>query len=1033
MRIASVAIVILLFAAFSAPLRAQPAMPGPAAPMERQRTEADPDELLDDALLADPEQIERAKAKAGESPPAGAPPAALADFYFERAKAARTAGREKQALTDLKRAATLAERSAAIDRSPILAALARIEASLGRPLQAIRTLQAAVAANPPERRGRLIALHASLVDQFASIGDLEAAERAFVEAKTILDGLERRGPRGTTVAPMRMFGIHLMRAESGLLEIKGQYSAAEQVHRRLIAAIDEAPALTRGPLALARRMALTRNLILQDRLAEAENEARRTLVTAQERYGTGSRRTASALLVLSKVLLAQGRHEEAETLVRSVVELLKGTGLSGAGRVQMALADVLLAREQWADSLAAFELARSGLNRDDRDEFAALTARSPAYPLALLKNGRATEARDLLAALLERNRRALGDTNVATAESRALLAMALQALGQTDRALAEFAAAIPALLGRPQAVDDDSGSISAREQRLRLILDSYLDLLADQIGLQVDGRAKFELVAESFRVADVARGRTVARALAAFAARSSAAGPEQGALARREQDLGKQIAALNSMLANAISAHADQQDANAIKRLTTRIDALNRERGQLARDLTQRFPGYAKLTEPAAATVAETQATLRPNESLLAFYSTDQRTYLWVLRSSGPAGFGAAALPRADLGRRIAVIRRALEPDAATWAGIPPFPLDDAYQLYQLLLQPQESAWVGAATLYVVPHGDLAQLPLALLPTRPQAAPPAAGREAHFAGYRPTPWLLRRAAIAQLPNVGALATLRALPPGPRDRRPFVGFADPVFDPVAAGTSAPGSPGEVSLRTESAQMRNRPRSDARFTATLATLPPLPDTADEVNAIAGVLGADPAASLFIGARATEATLRRLPLSDWRIVMFATHGLVPGDLAGLIQPALALSAPAASGDPGDGLLTMEEVLGLRLNADWVVLSACNTASGSGAGAEAVSGLGRAFFYAGARALLVSNWPVETVSARKLTTDLFRRQATDPGLGHAEALRQAMLHLIDSEGVRDPNGRLQVSYAHPIFWAPFALIGDGGTTSAR
>lgn len=996
--------------------------------MERQRTEADPEELLDDALLADPAQIERARAKADEAPPAGATPAELADFYFHRARAARAAGREKQALADLKHAATLAEKAPAADRSAILAALARTEASLGRPLQAIRHLQDAMAANPPERRGRLIPLHASLVELFAAVGDLDGAERAFTEAKAVLDSLGRRGRRGIDAAPMRSSGIHVLRAESTLLEVKGQYAEAEQAHRRLIAAIDEIPALAQIPLALSRRLALSRNLILQDRLAEAENEARRTLVTAQERYGTGSRRTASALLVLAKVLSAQGRHEEGETLVRSAVDLLKGTGLSGAGRVQVALADVLVARERWTEALAAFELARSGLNRDDRDEFAALTARSPAYPLALLKNDRAAEARDLLATLHGRNQRALGDNNPATAESRALLAMALQALGETDRALAEFAAAVPILLGRAPAADDDSGSASAREQRLRLILDSYLDLLADQF----ERKADRDTPIEAFRIADAARGRSVARALAAFAARSSAAGAEQAGLARREQDLGKQIAALNSVLANAISAHADQQDADAIKRLTARIGGLNQERGQLAQDLIRRFPGYTKLAEPPTVTVAETQAALRPDEALLAFYVTDRRTYLWVVRSQGPIGFVAVDLPRADLGRRIDAIRKALEPDATTWDGIPPFPLADAHGLYRLLLQAQEGIWGGATTLYVVPHGDLAQIPLALLPTEPPASEAATDREIRFGGYRHVPWLLRRAAIAQLPNVGALATLRALPPGSRDRRPFVGFADPAFSPAPAEAAASGAATEVALRAEGAQMRNRPRTEARFTATLASLPRLPDTAEEIRAIADALGVDPATNLFIGAGASEAAVRRLPLADWRVVMFATHGLVPGDLAGLVQPALALSAPE-SGGPGDGLLTMEEVLGLKLNADWVVLSACNTASGRGAGAEAVSGLGRAFFYAGARALLVSNWPVETVSARKLTTDLFRRQAADPRLGRAEALRQAMLNLADHDGVRGDDGRLRISYAHPIFWAPFALVGDGGATTAR
>jgi CHAT domain-containing protein len=184
------------------------------------------------------------------------------------------------------------------------------------------------------------------------------------------------------------------------------------------------------------------------------------------------------------------------------------------------------------------------------------------------------------------------------------------------------------------------------------------------------------------------------------------------------------------------------------------------------------------------------------------------------------------------------------------------------------------------------------------------------------------------------------------------------------------------------------------------------------------------------VILGREASTTTVKRTDLAGARIVMFATHGLVPGDLSGLNQPALALSAPEVTGNQADGLLTVEDILALRLNADWVVLSACNTASGQGAGAEAVSGLGRAFFYAGTRALLVSNWPVESTSARALTTDLFRRQAETPALARAEAMRQAMVALIDGPGLAGADGKPLFTYAHPIFWAPFSLVGDGGGT---
>ncbi len=167
----------------------------------------------------------------------------------------------------------------------------------------------------------------------------------------------------------------------------------------------------------------------------------------------------------------------------------------------------------------------------------------------------------------------------------------------------------------------------------------------------------------------------------------------------------------------------------------------------------------------------------------------------------------------------------------------------------------------------------------------------------------------------------------------------------------------------------------------------------------------------------------------LSDRKVIAFATHALVPGDLDGLNQPVLALSAPSFAGSDEDGLLTMAEILRLKLNADWVVLSACNTGAAEGKGAEAISGLGRAFFYAGTRAILVSMWPVETTSARELTTVLFRYQQAEQTLSRVRALQKAALALIDGPGFKDPaTGKIAASYAHPLFWAPFIMVGESG-----
>lgn len=197
-----------------------------------------------------------------------------------------------------------------------------------------------------------------------------------------------------------------------------------------------------------------------------------------------------------------------------------------------------------------------------------------------------------------------------------------------------------------------------------------------------------------------------------------------------------------------------------------------------------------------------------------------------------------------------------------------------------------------------------------------------------------------------------------------------------------------------------------------------LPQLPDTADELNAVAKDLGVA-ASDIHLGSEASETTVKRAPLADYGIVYFATHGLVAGDVKGLAEPSLALSIPKQPSEFDDGLLTSSEVAQLKLNADWVVLSACNTIAGDKPGAEALSGLARSFFYAGARALLVSHWAVDSEAATRLAIATFDRLKSDPKLGRAEALRQAMLgYLADPSSPKN---------AYPAFWGPFALIGEG------
>ena len=206
-------------------------------------------------------------------------------------------------------------------------------------------------------------------------------------------------------------------------------------------------------------------------------------------------------------------------------------------------------------------------------------------------------------------------------------------------------------------------------------------------------------------------------------------------------------------------------------------------------------------------------------------------------------------------------------------------------------------------------------------------------------------------------------------------------------------------------------------------------PLPETADELCTVARLLGA-PESAVYLGERATESVLKALSASGdlkrARILHFATHGLLAGETEGVArsrtEPALMLTPPQQASDEDDGLLTASEVAQLKLDADWVVMSACNTAAGDKVDAEALSGLARAFFYAGSRALLVSHWYVDSDAAVALTSGAFGQLQINPSLGRAEALRRSMMALMDKD---DRN-------AHPAYWAPFVVVGEGATTKA-
>jgi CHAT domain-containing protein len=508
------------------------------------------------------------------------------------------------------------------------------------------------------------------------------------------------------------------------------------------------------------------------------------------------------------------------------------------------------------------------------------------------------------------------------------------------------------------------------------------------------------LLTEAFAAAQLPNEGDTARAIVNMAARLDAADPALRAAARDYQEAVRRRDGLRRELAVVTLGPPDKREPGREGQLNAEIKEAEAAAAARESKLQADFPRYAGLVAPRVLPVAEVAGLLKPGEALLTLLSTRDAVYVFLVRDGKVRGH-RATISAAALDQAVRQLRQGLDlADGQLRA----FDVGAAYRLYSSLVGPLAPVVESATHLIVVPTGPLLSLPPEVLVTR-SIAPPAGAPES--ADYRQVPFLGRQVAISVLPATTSLRSLRAVAGRSKAPQPFIGFGDPAFG---------GAPGDTrSVVALSALCRESGNVDTEL---VRGLPRLRESAGELKQIARALQA-PDSDVILGADATEKRVRQTDLSRYRVVAFATHGLLPAELKCKGEPALALTPPATATADEDGLLDAGEVAQLKLDADWVVLSACNTAAPDGRlGGQSLSGLARAFFYAGARALLVSHWAVASRPTVVLTTSLFESYARDAGLGRASALRAAQLKLL-----------ADAATSHPALWAPFVLVGDGGT----
>src|SRR3984893_12493445 len=997
----------------------------------------------------DPAMLAKLKADADSEP---GKQASLADFYLDRGTARSLLGRNREALADGERALAAALASGdGFFGQRIRQFISLQKMALGDIKGALQIAQFMITdANRPGQKGYLFNAQRMAAYILVQMGDIPQAEGYMRRSIALLQEARTSGlPGWRTNYPIkgRAWEGDVEGIRATVFEARGQSREAEAAYAKSrewkLAWKQDAKAIAHAPPESQIRggadgdlLSVGRMKAKQGRLAEAEVDTRSALQSRLKAQGKYNPQTTGFVKGLANILIEEGRYGEAEKLTRMALDINRtlniGDDTQNSAQILSQLGAVLTFERKLPEAAAVYAELDKAIAKWEPQRREVLELNGSRIN-AMFASGQTQAGLAAAQALLKREIARVGEKHFDAASARGILAAGLMRAGKDADAIREFRAALPVLLAasRENADDDDATVVAGRSQRLQGIVEAYIRLLANTQS------ASGDVAADTFSLADSIRGRSVQQALTASGARASIKDPALAELVRSEQDLGKQVSAQLGLLNNILAMPSAERDEKGVKAVNASIEKLRSDREKARIEINKRFPSYADLVDPKPPSVDQIKATLADGETLLSFYFGRDASFVWAVPKTGAVAFAEIKATSGEIESKVRKLREALEPQAAMISDIPPFDLKLGYELYSLLLAPVEPGWKQSKSLIVVTNGALGLLPLSLLPTAEAKIDP--NDDPLFSSYRAVPWLARNYAVTMVPSSAALRTLRQLPPGKPGRGELIAFGDPLFSAEQAAeaekTETPETPvikvadaGAITTRGMPLKRRSSPKLEGVNSAELALLPRLKDTADELKSIALALQADPAQVLKLGKDANEGAVKTMDLSGFKVIAFATHGLVPGELNGLTQPALALTAPAVAGVEGDGLLTMEEILTLKLDADWVVLSACNTGAGSGAGAEAASGLGRAFFYAGTRAILVTNWSVHSQSARQLVADLFKRQTADPRLTRGEALRRAMIALADGPGYTGAGGKTEFAYAHPLFWAPYSIIGDGG-----
>ncbi len=947
------------------------------------------------------------------------------------ANALMTLGEIRSSLIQLPQAKALFERALEIRRALYGSSHAKVAESLtalgtmtyaaGDFLQAIQFLEQSLTIRERE-------LGQTHPDMAVTLSHLAIAQRGLSRLGAARENAERAVAILQSAQPARQRDLAI--AMNVLGNIMGRIGDFEKAHMLLGESLQLFETIS-GPGHPDVAGALIQLAMLEEKQANYPSALpllKKALTINQRVYGTQNAEIAGNLHEIGKVERALGDHASAQRHFEQALQIQEATvGLSHPF-VAFTLIELADIKHHHGDRTGArfflqraLEIQEKALGNDHTSVAQTLT--SLGYLEALAMNLSTAEKHFERAVRIRET--ALGAAHRDVAASLLDLARAKHAQGELSRART--------LYDRARQILEDQGTLHAGldEQALNRIwktdmkgLQDYAELLATLARSSKDEGERLAAVTSGFTITQQARGWLMQAAVARALAQREVDTPSGLTLAKQVEDLRRRRQAIWTQL-NALYAlpesQRDASDLDRVKRALKQVQQLLELSNSRLRSTT---PRYAEVSQPEALDIEAARRLLGAKEALISFYTLGDRTQIWLVRPDSPPIYREAAIGRQALLSLVQQVRMSLSPkhDVSERTIVPPFDVQSAAEVYDLLFRPISSALTSLERLILVPDEILMPLPFSTLLTGRDTEIFARLAEQYrrnempspddLSRYEGLPWLSQSYSLTIIPSVSALKLIREQKISQQgETEPFLGFGDPVL--AGAGKQRGG------------KMLSS-RASRVIAESLRTLNQLPGTRSELLAVAQVLGASPENALFLGPRATESEVRRLNesgrLGHAGILSFATHGLLAGEIMGLTQPALVLTPPDTPTDDDDGLLSLDDVLQLKLpHTDWVILSACNTAGDDGSG-ESLSGLARAFFFAGAKGLLVSQWSVDDQATQALMTEIFTRYGKGQ-VAPAEALRQGMLAIMN-EGAHNPE---RAYFAHPFAWAAFFLVGEG------